>query len=315
MRKIISFTLCAALALPLAAQSWDQALMFGENVYGGTARSIGMGNALTAVGGDLGSIGINPAGGAVAGYSQFVVTPGLSISATVAQGSSADGRDPVGLADRVSTGYTRLKLPNIGFSMNMDTGRRHGLKRLSFGFVSNSTNDFTYRMNASGSYYGDYTYTGSLASLAQGFDPKVLWGDWFAEGGKAYEPAWSAMAATQSHIIDHIGDSQYLGVTEALVGKSAGDLWQKYGYQTRGYKQDILLNMSANFDDKFYIGANLGITTLAYTRSEYWEEGPEDKAKFPQLEYDEGAKKATLNSVFTKSMYTVSGIILLLSLN
>ena len=68
-----------------------------------------MGNALTAVGGDLGSIGLNPAGSAVAGYTQFVITPSLSITATKAQGYDFEGLDPIGLGDRVSTGYTRAK--------------------------------------------------------------------------------------------------------------------------------------------------------------------------------------------------------------
>jgi hypothetical protein len=44
-------------------------LTFSQNNYYGTARSIGMGNAMTAVGGDLGSIGINPAGSAVYNFS------------------------------------------------------------------------------------------------------------------------------------------------------------------------------------------------------------------------------------------------------
>ena len=69
MKKIILFTLASALAVSASAQSWQDALLFSENEYGGTARSVAMGNALTAVGGDLGSLGLNPAGSAVAGYS------------------------------------------------------------------------------------------------------------------------------------------------------------------------------------------------------------------------------------------------------
>ena len=114
MKKIIfASVLCAAVSFSAAAQSWDQAQKFSENIYGGTARSIAMGNALTAVGGDLGSIGLNPAGSAVAGYTQFVITPSLSITATKAQGYDFEGLDPIGLGDRVSTGYTRAKMPNV----------------------------------------------------------------------------------------------------------------------------------------------------------------------------------------------------------
>lgn len=265
-----------------------------------------MGNALTAVGGDPGSIGLNPAGGAVAGYSQIFITPSLSISATQAQGYAADGLDPVGMGDRVSTGFTRLKMPNVGFTMKMDTGRRHGLKRMSFGFVSNATNDYTYRANASGSLYGKYSYSGSLASLAQGYTQDALAGDWYAEG-VGNQPDWSAMVGARSHIFDNIGGTDYLGVTDLMVGgkpEAAGPLYQKYGYQSKGYKHDIVLNMSANFNDKFYIGANLGITTLSYLENEVWEEMPEE---IMPVEYDGGATKATLNSLLAKRSYGVSG--------
>ncbi len=70
------------------AQTAYDALLFSENNYEGTARSVAMGNAFTALGGDLGSVTINPAGSAVAGYSQITLTPSLTISASTAQGVS-----------------------------------------------------------------------------------------------------------------------------------------------------------------------------------------------------------------------------------
>ena len=78
MRKTaISFLLMLAAAAGYAQSAYD-GLLFSENNYEGTARSVAMGNAFTALGGDLGSITINPAGSAVAGYSQFTITPGLT---------------------------------------------------------------------------------------------------------------------------------------------------------------------------------------------------------------------------------------------
>ena len=132
MKKIILFTLASTLSLAASAQSWEDALQLSDYLYGGTARSVSMGNAFTAVGGDLGSIGINPAGSAITGYSQMSLSTGLSISSAYA--TSAD-RD-VAFGDRVQTVYTRFKIPNIGFVLNIDTGNRRGIKRFSLGFVS-----------------------------------------------------------------------------------------------------------------------------------------------------------------------------------
>ena len=64
MKKIITFALGATLAFSATAQTWQDALLFSENNYSGTARGVGMGNALTAIGGDTGSLVFNPAGSA-----------------------------------------------------------------------------------------------------------------------------------------------------------------------------------------------------------------------------------------------------------
>lgn len=305
MRKTLLFILGAALALPAAAQSWDQAQLFSEEIYNGTARSMAMGNALTAVGGDLGSVNINPAGSSVAGYSQVVVTPGLSISVANAQGYSDEGLEPLGLGNKVNSSFVRMKLPNIGFILNMETGRRHGLKRLSFGFLANSTNDFTGRMNSSGVLYGKNSFAGSLASLADGYSPTILGGDWYLPG-----PEWSAMAGYRSGIFDQYGQDRYLAVTDIMVnGKTEAvkPLFQRYGEQTKGFKHDIILNLSANWENKFYLGANLGVTVMNYVQSEYWEEQPADPSNFPPIEYDDGAKIGTFNSLLAKRMYQVTG--------
>lgn len=59
MRKTIFTALLSLTAVAVRAQTMYDGLTFSQNNYYGTARSIGMGNAMTAVGGDLGSIGIN----------------------------------------------------------------------------------------------------------------------------------------------------------------------------------------------------------------------------------------------------------------
>ena len=79
MKRILAAVFLSAMALQAGAQDWRDALNVSENDYLGTARSVGMGNAMTAIGGDLGSLSFNPAGSAVAGYSQITLTPSLSI--------------------------------------------------------------------------------------------------------------------------------------------------------------------------------------------------------------------------------------------
>ena len=215
MKKIILFTLASALAVSASAQSWQDALLYSENEYGGTARSIALGNALTAVGGDLGSLGINPAGSAVAGYSQITVSPALSFS--VAQATSDNPELAYG--DNVRTLYTRMKLPNLGLVANINTGRRHGLKRVSFGFLYNSTADYTGRMYATG-INASNSFSGALASSAEGYPEGALsgsdsrYGWWNLDDfSESYGLSWRDMVAYRSGIFGTV-NGRYLGLTD-----------------------------------------------------------------------------------------------------
>ena len=62
MKKILAVAFLFGMALQAGAQSWTDALNFSDNDYLGTARSVGMGNAMTAVGGELGSLTFNQIG-------------------------------------------------------------------------------------------------------------------------------------------------------------------------------------------------------------------------------------------------------------
>lgn len=86
-KTAITIGICLIVSSAAAQETMHDALNFSENNYFGTARSVAMGNAFTALGGDLGGISINPAGSAVANYSQATITPSLNISVSSAQGT------------------------------------------------------------------------------------------------------------------------------------------------------------------------------------------------------------------------------------
>ena len=148
-------------------QNMYDAINFSQNHYFGTARSMAMGNAVTAVGGDLGSIGINPAGSAVAGYGQFAITPGLTIS-SVSSAYSPEGENAYGLPNKLTN--TRMNLPNVGFTMNYRTGRRTGVKTVTFGIVSTQTNNYNFASDGFGrrSAYLSASNTNSVTSACCG---------------------------------------------------------------------------------------------------------------------------------------------------
>ena len=267
MKKILTFAFLLTLALQAGAQGWTDALNFSDNDYLGTARSVGMGNAMTAVGGDLGSLTFNPAGSAVASYSQFTITPGLSFSTVTAQGSLLDNSgSPIGFEDVYKTRKGRMGMPNFGAMMVYDTRNKRGLKRVSFGIVGNVTRDYTNRLRASGTNASS-TLAGSLASQADGYSTDVLAGSFY----QANIPSWETMVGWQGGLFEQI-DGAYVGITESLLDNGkivlTDKVGQYYGLERKGSKYDLLMNFGLDFNDKFYVGANIGITTLSYRSDE-----------------------------------------------
>ena len=267
MKKILTFAFLLTLALQAGAQGWTDALNFSENDYLGTARSVGMGNAMTAVGGDLGSLTFNPAGSAVSTCSQFTITPGLSFSTVTAQGSLLDNAgNALGFEDRIETRKGRMGMPNFGAVLVYDTRNKRGLKRVSFGIVGNVTRDYTNRLRASGTN-GSTTLAGSLASQADGYSTDVLNGSFYQTGA----PSWETMVGYQGGLYDNLNGS-YVGLTESLLDNGnivlTDRIGQYYGLERKGSKYDLLMNFGLDFNDRFFVGANIGITTLSYRNDE-----------------------------------------------
>ena len=118
MKKIAITILFSLAAATVYAQTANDAYMFSENQYEGTARTMAMGNAFTALGGDLGSININPAGSAVAKYSQITITPSWSFSANTAQENPLPGTDsrPGYFQNKVTSRTNEFNISNIGYT-------------------------------------------------------------------------------------------------------------------------------------------------------------------------------------------------------
>lgn len=284
MRKtaLIIFALAAASFAGHAQTAYD-ALLFSENNYEGTARSVAMGNAFTALGGDLGGISINPAGSAVAGYSQFSITPSLSLSSTTTQGVSpySDGTLPY-FERQMKSNMTRFNIPNFGLSINWDTGRKTGLKNMSFGFVVNMTNSWNEDVYANG-HNETTSFMGAMAAeaTANGYLGSELSSDY------AYDFfPWKTVVGFDSYMIDTFGgyDDQFVGASELIFNNGdialGGAIEQTYGRRTTGSKYEYLFNIGANISDFVYLGANLGISSINYSSSEYFKEEAIDPANF-----------------------------------
>lgn len=328
MKRTAITLLLIAVAASAEAQSMYDALRYSENNYEGTARTMAMGNAFTALGGDLGSVNINPAGSAVARYSQVTITPGVAVSVSTAGGTSPDY-----FSKSYRTPMGRFNLPNIGFSVNFDTNMSYGIKNWSMGFTVNRTNTYQDDMFTKG-LNSTTSFAGAMATFAAGINVNDL----ILANDGSYDPYYDSgipfdvILAYESGIISDIYNDRgtedvsddwttgldYAGVTENYyekdpsagtgeidienIGLNGNTINQIYSRRITGYKYDYVFNWAANISDVVYIGANLGITSLSYNQEYYIKENSGGDAS------DYSLFQTQFNSLRYNNLYSATGV-------
>ena len=278
MKKILLTLTLALTAIAAGAQTMYDALTFGENDYLGSARSMALGNAVTALGGDLGMAGINPAAPAVAGYSQLIITPGFSISATSSSYAPVQG-GAFGAAQRSS--LSKFALPNIGISTIFPTGNLYGLRSMTFTVTANSTANYTDNMENVG-VNSQTSKFAEFASAAEGIYPGQLTYD-------NYGGLWDVVNAYESGTIaPYTGDGMYIGSSEYLTSDKGyhyipGALTQTNTVKKYGTKTDLVFGFSFNISDRFYWGLNMGIPMIEYDYFQSYREVTQDPNQFPAV--------------------------------
>ena len=288
MRRIFISAALGLLALSAGAQDTYFAELLSRNNYYGTARSIGLGNAVTALGGDLGSVGINPAGSAVNSFGQFTLTPAILFQNTGVS-AAADG---VNFSSPSNTSHNKFNLPNIGGTIVCPTGNNYGLKHVTFGVICNVTDTY---LNYTGARMSNAStsFLANLAAAAEGLSPSDMPDDLYAaycaNQFGAYGPGNSYAGANQRWNVPSDGDRPQWDNAYAYV---PGAVDQVSEYNTYGTKMDFIINLGFDISDSFYFGFNIGLPAVEYRRSERFSEYAGSSVVFPNEFYDQDGNPA-----------------------
>ncbi len=271
MKRTLWITLAALLAGAAAASAQtsynrdmggmliDRDIMTPADLIGlsqtqfnfGTARAMAMAGAFTSLGADVSSMAINPAGLGMYRKSEVTLTPMMTFSRSSTPDAGAYGKN----------GTNRFSVSNFGVVVNA-VNRTHGLIGLSFGFGYNRIADFNY----------DYSYqrSGQAATVADLFARQLMWdkvskesfrdnnglGQW---NWDRIEPQhWNAALAYRAYMIDQTGDNEW---APTWIGNNA-DITHYNTVKSRGSAGEYALSVGANIENKFYIGATLGIQSI-----------------------------------------------------
>lgn len=248
------------LNIGLRAQGVPDALLFSQTIYEGTSRSIAMGNATGAMGGDVTAMCINPAGLGLYRSSEFTFTNGLQHHFCL-----SDYYDSPQYAQR-----TRMTIPNVGFVLSGEVSNYEALRYIQFGVGLTRTNDYNYRQKAKG-LNPNSSMVDTYLQTANGIDELFLSStDVSAYLNENYpydlSPAW------ETFLIDKYVDDEGNLFFDSPI--PAGNVYQEESITSKGRSEEWTFAVSTNLYDKLFLGTSLGLSHLKHIYSRTYTEQP-----------------------------------------
>lgn len=243
MKKIF-FSACL-LSLFMAhahAQETYENTKLIDNDLNGTARYVGMGGAMEALGADISVINSNPAGIGLFRRSSGSVSFGLV---------SQDGASSFKYGNKTNASFDQA-----GFVYSMRDGRR---TFINFGFNYHKSKNFDYILNAASGLNGasqhKLSYMKALANENNLDKTSSGWRGKFAYTSQLDNLYYNTLMMTSSDGFFYNDASRY-----------------EFGRAETGYIGEYNFNSSANVNDRVYLGITIGIHDVHYTGHSLYSE-------------------------------------------
>lgn len=273
MKNILLLALSLLSFFQASTQNISDALRYSILSPGSTARTLGAGGSLNALGGDFSVVSTNPAGLAVYRRSDLILSTAIYNNQTTAKLLNAKTQP-------YQRNASNFSLDAVGIVGNTRPRDEHW-----------KTFNFALGINRVANYHQDFRYDGAVptsisnrfAELANGISPDNL--DEF-EAGPAYDVyAIEEYPAFSNEYISYINDS-------LLTGKNISEIYRSQRLQSTGAMNEVVLAFAGNYEDRLFVGATLGIPILNFEeRMFYLEEDLVDTIfPFQSLGYNEYLK-------------------------
>ena len=266
MKKILSIMTAAMLGTAVSAQeTYDNAQLATKDLNG-TARYVGMGGAMEALGADLSTIGTNPAG--IGMFRRGMVAGSFGFNT---------------LSDAKSFGNankTNMSFDQAGFVYSMRSGR-HSM--LNFGFNYTKSKNFDQILTAAGRLNNASQNKLSAMKNANGvYDLQKNKNNVLVSNSGAYSQLdyLYSNALLFRENADNPNDPNNATLTDkgVIVNQTTGlpvyynATGYDFGRSTTGYIGQYDFNVSGNSNDRFYWGFTVGIYDVHYNGSSLYSE-------------------------------------------
>jgi len=255
MKRILTTAIALLFVASAFAQGSDDAYRFSQTFYQGTAKALGMGNALGAVGGDMTAICINPAGMGL--YRSDEITFSLDLLDNLHHSSY--------YGETANANKFRLTLPNFGYVNAKQRSNYRKLRFTQFGIGLTRTNDFNLHTYAKGTNPTSSRIDNYLQQI-DGLSPTDIENCFPMD----IYPAW------ETYLIDifqdSIGDYYSSPVPQGGIRQSQENAF-------KGRSEEWTFAGSMNFSERFFIGASVGLQHVKRVGTRTFEESmPEDES-------------------------------------
>lgn len=261
MKKIIIVSALVLLwtAGANAQTAYDAAKLVSKDLNG-TARFVGMGGAMGALGGDISTMGTNPAGIGI--YRSNDVMTSFSFS-TYGTESKYGGK--------TFDNNNRWSYDNIGIVFASKIGNHTPLRYVNFGFNYHRAKSFYKNMFMEGALnYSQIDYMTGQANgmLANGVSLKELSDNKlnpYSDNGVG----WLGALGWDGLLFD-FKNGEYIGVLPQTP-------YSTFRSREKGGIDQYDFNIAFNISDRVYLGLTIGAYDVDYTKSYYYSEDYGDK--------------------------------------
>jgi hypothetical protein len=269
MLKKILLTITTGISISIGAMAQTDAdvLRYGMLNYGSTARSLGMGNSFGALGADFSAAMMNPAGLGLYRRSEVTLSPFFNLRSTESDYLSNSEKE------------SRLKFGFGDFGLVWATPSKKEYsewKGFSFGIGYNKTNDFSGNSNAMSVNSKNsllHSYSEELGTLSNGGGFPYYQASSDYNGSNAdyisSDFPFDINLAWQTYLLDSVNvgtDTYYYNAIPYAGAK------QTRKVKTRGGQGEWDFSFAANYENKLFLGATLGLTTVNYNEDIDWTE-------------------------------------------
>ena len=241
-KSIVTASLLIAALASASAQSEFDALKFNSTDIVGSARFVGMGGAMGALGGDPSSININPAGlGVYRSFMEISLGMGVNINKTSADWGGTTTND-----SRTHVPFNHASFI-IGYT---NKNKSKGVVGNNFGFSYSKLKDFHRNMAISAQ-----NQTSSITDYIESHFNNNLDG-------------YLSKMAIDAHLVTPNADTSAIA-TPLNIGETVNP---DYISEERGYLNEYTFSYGMNISNMVYWGVSMGVQDLYYTReTSYYE--------------------------------------------